>query len=207
MKVAVQLEFRLDRKEPFGALLRRAAAAFAAAGLEPRITASFSDGIVPRRQLGRRAGAEEVPGAGGLRAVGAAGAGGAPVRRLTSDRDGPPFPAELLLALADGMPRSLPFFNATVVCAHPEFGTLATPAGDERPGGVNAMDAWWVNGRNRSLNATYVVAAENGSKTLPGASPGAAAVIAALGKPKKTSQYVVPERPAAAAAADALAAS
>ena len=44
MNVAVTLEFKADRKEPLGDLIRRVAAAFDQAGLEPQITATFSDG-------------------------------------------------------------------------------------------------------------------------------------------------------------------
>jgi hypothetical protein len=44
MHVAVQLEFKADRKEPLGVLVRRVAALFESAGLQPQIEASFSDG-------------------------------------------------------------------------------------------------------------------------------------------------------------------
>lgn len=44
MRVAVQQEFKSERKEPLGALLRRVAALFASNGAEPEIDASFSDG-------------------------------------------------------------------------------------------------------------------------------------------------------------------
>ena len=44
MNVAVTLEFKADRKEPLADLIRRVAAAFDEAGLEPLITATFSDG-------------------------------------------------------------------------------------------------------------------------------------------------------------------
>ena len=44
MNVAVTLEFKADRKEPLGDLIRRVAAAFDQVGLEPQISATFSDG-------------------------------------------------------------------------------------------------------------------------------------------------------------------
>lgn len=44
MHVAVQLEFKADRKEPLGALVRRIAALFEASGLRTEITAGFSVG-------------------------------------------------------------------------------------------------------------------------------------------------------------------
>jgi len=45
MQVAVQLDFKINRKEPLGDLVRRVAALFASSRLEPRIQASFSDGL------------------------------------------------------------------------------------------------------------------------------------------------------------------
>lgn len=47
MKVAVQIDYKADRKEPFGALVRRIVAAFEDAGLEAVIEAAFSDSPVP----------------------------------------------------------------------------------------------------------------------------------------------------------------
>ena len=44
MHVAVQLEFKADRKEPLGVLVRRVAALFESSGLQPQVKASFSDG-------------------------------------------------------------------------------------------------------------------------------------------------------------------
>jgi hypothetical protein len=44
MRVAVQLEFKADRKEPLGALIRRVAAQFEQAEITPAIVATFSDG-------------------------------------------------------------------------------------------------------------------------------------------------------------------
>jgi hypothetical protein len=44
MDVAVQLEFKTDRKEPPGTLVRRVAALFESNRLQPEIQASFSDG-------------------------------------------------------------------------------------------------------------------------------------------------------------------
>lgn len=52
MNVAVQMEFKADRKEPLGALVRRVADAFRQNGLSPEIAATFSDGAAGSRRLG-----------------------------------------------------------------------------------------------------------------------------------------------------------
>ncbi len=44
MKVAVQMEFRADRKDPLAHLVRRVAAELGRSGLVPEIVATFSDG-------------------------------------------------------------------------------------------------------------------------------------------------------------------
>jgi hypothetical protein len=44
MHVGVQLEFKADRKEPLGDLVRRVATQFDRSGLQPEILATFSDG-------------------------------------------------------------------------------------------------------------------------------------------------------------------
>jgi hypothetical protein len=44
MNVAVQVEFKADRREPLGDLIRRVAAQFERSGLQPDILATLSDG-------------------------------------------------------------------------------------------------------------------------------------------------------------------
>ena len=44
MQVAVQMEFKVDRRELLGALIRRVAEQFRQAAVEPNIVASFADG-------------------------------------------------------------------------------------------------------------------------------------------------------------------
>ena len=44
MNVAIQVEFKADRKEPLGGLVRRVVAEFERSGLQPQILATFSDG-------------------------------------------------------------------------------------------------------------------------------------------------------------------
>jgi GDP-D-mannose 3',5'-epimerase len=49
MNVAVQVEFKADRKEPLGDLVRRVASQFERSGLQPDILATFSDGLTGMR--------------------------------------------------------------------------------------------------------------------------------------------------------------
>jgi hypothetical protein len=202
MHVAVHMEFKADRKEPLGALIRRVTALFDQSGLQPRIVATFSDGP------------------GGIRSTSAVeraikkqphlallerndpprqGAGIPPMRRLTNGDPSTPFPIADILALADGVPRSLPFHGVTVHLGHEGFGQVSFPAGLAPPAGIVIGDSWWINGRSRSLSAFYAVDGDPSSKKLPDPPPAIAAVIAGLGKPKRSAQFVAP--PVAATAA------
>lgn len=196
MNVAVQVDFKADRKEPLGALLRRVVAAFDGAGLLPDVQASFSDGpggitktsAVERAlkkhphlaRLDRHDAPLPLPGIPSI-------------RRITSDGSGQSFSLVDLLALADGVPRSLPFHAVSVHFGHAEFGEVTWFHKGLAPApGITVGDGWWVSGRHRSLSAFYGVEADPQSKTLPGPPPAITALIAALGKPKKTAQFVAP---------------
>jgi len=199
MNVAVQMEFKADRKEPLGDMIRRVAAQFERNGIEPGIVATFSDNML---------------GALGMRTTSAVERalkkyphlarferndppvqrpGIPPVRRLTNVDVSNTFPIADILALADGMPRSLPFHTVSVLFTHADFGRADFHAGLAPPTGVTIGDSWWVNGRNRDLIAFYAVDAEATSKTLPGPPAAIAAVLAGLGKPKRTAQFVPPK--------------
>jgi hypothetical protein len=211
MKVAVKMEFKADRKEPLGDLVRRAVALFEQNGIEPRIAATFSDGP------------------GGIRSTSAveralrkhphlarfergdaplAAAGLPPIRRLTNEQPGDPFPIADILALADGVPRSLPFHAVNVHLEHTEFGEIGPlPGGPTPQTGIAISDSWWINGRNRGLSALYAVEADPKSKTLPDPPPAIGAILAGLGKPRRKSQLALPGvAPAAAAVASTQAA-
>jgi hypothetical protein len=102
-----------------------------------------------------------------------------------------------VLALADGVPRSLPFHGVSVHFGHKDFGRVAFTAGLAPPTGVMIGDSWWVNGRNRTLTAFYVVEAEVAAKKLPDPPAAIAAILAGLGKPRSRSHFVSPSTPAA----------
>jgi hypothetical protein len=207
MHVAVQLEFKADRKEPLGDLIRRVAAQFEAAGLEPTITASFSDGpsglrvtsAVERalKKYPHLAALDRqdvpVPLVPNLPAV----------RRLSNIDSAAVFALADVTALADGVPRSLPFHAVHVVFAHAGFGTIVLPMGISPHAGVTIGDSWWVNGRMRSMTAFYSVEGAAASKTLPDPPPPIAAVLGGLGKTKSKAHFVAPEPAAPDAPADA----
>src|SRR5262245_40718574 len=117
MRVAVQLEFKADRKEPLGALIRRVVAQFEQAGLTPAIVATFSDGPAGIRATSAVERAlKKHPHLAHLERNDSPlqNAGLPSIRRLTNNIAEQSFPIEDIVALADGVPRSLPFHAVTV---------------------------------------------------------------------------------------------
>jgi hypothetical protein len=115
-------------------------------------------------------------------------------RRITNDSLSPAageaVPFSTLHAIAAGVPRSFPFHSIAIHLHSPEFGEpvpTSVPS-PERVCGVLVSDSWWVNGRNRSLSAFTLVEADPASKKLPSPPVAVAAVLAALGKAKRTVQ-------------------
>ena len=196
MNVAVTLEFKADRKEPLGDLIRRVAAAFDQASLEPQVNATFSDGPPGIRTTSAVARAikkyphlarferNDAP----LQRVGLPN-----IRRLTNGDGEEPFPMADLLALADGLPRSLPFQSVNVLFGHADFGKAQDfPIGLTPPTGISIGDNWWINGRNRALSAFYAVDADATAKKLPEPPATIGAILSSLGKPKRSAQFVAP---------------
>jgi hypothetical protein len=123
--------------------------------------------------------------------------------------NGPPSPAAgeavefpTLLAIAAGVPRSFPFHSLSIHFQSPAFGQSLSIGGPPlaRVPGVIVADAWWVNGRMRSLSALTSVDADPAGKTLPSPSGPVAAVLAACGKAKNTVQIPLAGSPAPATA-------
>jgi hypothetical protein len=206
MNVVVQIEFKADRKEPLGELVRRVAAQFEGNALQPHIVATFSDGPGGLRSTSavERALKKYPHLAGFERNDAPLQSPGIPaMRRLTNGDPSTPFPLSDILALADGVPRSLPFHGVSVHFGHEDFGQPGFAPGLAPPTGIAIGDSWWINGRNRSLSALYSIDGDATSKKLPDPPPGIAAVLAGLGKPKRTAQFVAPAPVLAAAAAGA----
>jgi hypothetical protein len=194
MQVVIRLEYRADKKEPLARHIQRVAAAFEAARLVPAITATFGDGLIPGGVSAVERALKKYPELAPFERNDALMAGIPPVRRLTNRETGAPFPLDDTLKLAEGMPRSLPFHTANVQFNHPDFGILAAhPSGLTTIAGILVSDLWWVNGRNRSMSAVYAIESEAASKALPAPPSGVAAVLAAFGKPRKSSQFTAAE--------------
>ena len=194
MNVSVQLEFKAERKEPLGDLVRRVTAAFDKAGVRPDILATFSDGPggIRRSSAVERA-IKKYPHLKHLERDDAPLPGIPSIRRLTNGDSAEPFPMTDLLALADGVPRSLPFHAITIHFGHADFGQIqGFPRGLTPRTGISIGDSWWVNGRNRALSAFYVVEADAQSKKLPPPAPGVGGILAEFGKPRKSAQFVAP---------------
>jgi hypothetical protein len=203
MNVTVQMDFKADRKEPLGDLVRRVAAQFERSGLQPEIFAAFSDppaGIRPTSAVERAI--RKHPHLARFERTDAPlqGANLPPIRRLTNGDPSNPFPMPDIVSLADGVPRSLPFHAVNLHFGHADFGRTTFFPGLAPPTGIGIHDSWWVNGRNRSLSAFYVVEAEESSKKLPDPPAAIREILAGFGKPKRTAQFVAPRAPAAPAA-------
>jgi len=168
MDVLIQYEYRASKKEPFGVLLRRLHDGLVQASLPVSYEFGFADSPV----------------AGGVSAVGRAvkkfpqlaplvqtvSVTGllAPEHKVITGGDAA-LPFEILAGVADGLPRSLPFHSARVRFGGPEFGTGPPLV----PTGIDACDSWWVNGRQRSLLANFVLDVGESVRVLP-APPGGA---------------------------------
>jgi hypothetical protein len=221
MRVALHTTFTASRKEPLVTMMDRVHQAFLDAGLgEPAIRFSFAEGGVTTkiscvdRALKRHPELEKfvmaVPAIGGGTQAQASlpaivpGAPGAvfqfPERRAIANGKKSPAPGEdlpyaTLQSLASGVPRSFPFGQVSLHFSTPEFGnTPSTPAKPgEQAAGILITDSWWVNGRNRTLSAITVVDAPTVGKKLPPPPAAVGAVLAALGKARKTMQVPIAE--------------
>lgn len=201
MHVAVQLEFKWDRKEPLGDTVRRIAALFESNRLEPDLQASFSDGPPFLRSTSAVERAlKKYPHLAPLERNDSPRlqANLPPIRRLTNVDSTTPFPLADIVALSDGVPRSLPFHAVHISFGHADFGTVVFPIGMAPRAGITVGDGWWVNGRNRSLTAFYAVDGAAQSKKLPDPPAPVAAILAGFGKPKGSAQFVAPEAVASA---------
>jgi hypothetical protein len=111
-----------------------------------------------------------------------------------SNRPGSPgagdsVPFATLLAVAAGVPKSLPFHGVSIHFSSPAFG-VQFPLGTLAPidPGVMVTDSWWVNGRDRGVSALTSVDADPSGTKLPPLPERVAAVLAACGKIKSTVQ-------------------
>lgn len=123
MQVLIRHEYRADRKEKLGALVRRVADSFESAGVDYRLRASFSDSPVAEGVSAVARAVKKYPVVASLERSDAEVPGLPPVRRLSNMDQDAEFPLELLVALSDGVPRSLPFNSVQILFAAVEFGS------------------------------------------------------------------------------------
>jgi hypothetical protein len=193
VQVLVRHEYRADRKEKLGALVRRVADSFESAGVNYHLRASFSDSPVAGGVSAVACAVKKYPVVSSLERSDAPMPGLAAVRRLSNTDEDVEFPLALILALSDGVPRSLPFNSIQILFAAADFGigpelTALIP----EVLGVAIGDNWWVNGRKRSLSTGYAVEGGDDSEELPPPPPAVSAVLKSLGKPKSSTQHVLP---------------
>jgi hypothetical protein len=191
MQVAVRMEFKAERREPLGVLIRRIATQFERAGVQPTIIASFNDGPGGITTSAVDRALKKYPQLAPFERDDALSPRLAPIHRLTNRGVPHPFGMRDVLALADGVPRSLPFHGVTVHLGHDDFGQAGASASRTAPEpGITIHDSWWVNGRKRALFALYWVDADPASRSLPAPPDSIHAILEALGKPRRTAQFV-----------------
>jgi hypothetical protein len=198
MDVLIQHEYRAGKKEPFGVLLRRLHDALVTAPLPLSYEFGFADSPVGGGVSAVDRAVKKFPQLATLvQTASVPGMSGYAYKSITgADSD---LPFTTLSDLSDGLPRSLPFHSARVRYGGPAFG-VGPPL---VPTGIDACDSWWVNGRQRSLLANFVLDVAESARVLP-APPGALGVfLASLGKPVRTNRIPMistnpaqPDRPA-----------
>jgi hypothetical protein len=207
MRVALLTSFAASRKEPLAEVVDRVRQAFLDAGMgEPVIQFNFGDSPIPGGVSSVDRVVKRFPDLGGFVTAADPMPGITGTRRISngplSPAGGQSIPFETLHAIAAGVPRSFPFHGIALLFSAEAFGEMAPAAArsaDLLPG-VLVTDAWWVNGRLRSLSACTVVEAEPTARNLPPLPERVAQVLAACGKVKRTIQAPLPDAAAAAQA-------
>jgi hypothetical protein len=192
MNVLVQYEYRASKKETYGVLLRRLNKSLVEACLPVRYEFAFADSPVGGGVSAVDRAVKKFPQLAPLvRTAALPGILGSAQKTISGDDSNLPFAT--LAELADGLPRSLPFHSARVRFTGSAFG-VGPPL---VLAGIVAGDDWWVNGRQRSLLANFVldVPASSAPKSSRGRALGPApegplaVFLATLGKPAKTNRF------------------
>lgn len=205
VRVALLTTYHASKKEPLTELLQRIHQAFLDSGLrDPLVHFSFGDAPVPGFTSAVDRALRKFPKLEEFRCSRALLQGSLDVAQISNCPGTPAAGRELdfftLFAIAQGVPRSLPFHHVMVHFRHADFGE-ALPANALAPSsapGIIITDAWWINGRNRSLLSLHVVEAGHDSKTLPPPPAAIAAILAACGKVRETTQLPLPSLATAA---------
>lgn len=194
MRVAMNMTFAADRKEPLAEMLGRIRQAFLDAGLgEPAIRFTFVDSAMQKgapvdRVLKRHPEMERfltfdplIPGSQ------------TESRMLSNSVTGEPAEYATLHAIAAGVPRSYGFIGVWLHFHAPAFGErlIGLPKYGNSLPGVAVTDNRWVTGRQRALSVYTVVEAELEDKKLPPNPVPVDRLIKALGKIKRTEQVPI----------------
>jgi hypothetical protein len=199
MRIAVQVELKADRREPLGALVRRVAAQFQQEAIQPTIVAFFTDSPGGTTTSAVDRALKKYPHLAAFERKDSPVPGMPSIRGLTNPDVQHTFEIKDLLALADGVPRSLPFHTIAIQFRHAEFGQAVPNASPAAPSlGVTIHDSWWVNGRKRTLTALYSVDVDAACDKLPDPPRAVRAILVGFGKPRKSRQFILKPSNAAA---------
>ena len=200
MRVALVTTFQANRKEPLAAALERIHSAFLTSELgEWAIQFLFADAPLTGFVSSVDRVLKRYPELHRWTSTASTMPAAPPVRLIsngpTSPASGEPIEFSTLLAIAKGVPRSFPFHNVAIHFKSRAFGVALPIGGPMRAlePGVLVGDSWWVNGRVRSLTAVMSVDADPTTKKLPSPPDNLAAVLAACGKVKETTQIPLAE--------------
>lgn len=204
MQIALRTTFAASRKEPLGEVIERIHAAIVAAGAgEPAVRFTMHDSPIGRRVSGIDRVLKRHPDWQRFERSVTPPYPGARATRVLSNMQPSGALAELvdfgtLVEIARGVPRSFPFHGVAVRFSIPSMPQkVDLPALRRRmSAGVEVMDSWWVNGRNRSVMALTIVEAEAAAKKLPPLPDSVAGIFAACGKVKETTPVALPLGPA-----------
>jgi hypothetical protein len=209
MKLYIRQEYKASKKEPYGTMLRRIYEALGVGGIPVLYRFTFADHQVSGMVSSVARAVKKFPHLGPLVTTQTL----PPLLRIKeSEQTGPPaimgdetkLDFAQLAAVADGLPRSLPFRLADVRFYTDDFGkapeAVATERGADDPllrghfnTGMRAADTWWVNGRNRHLGAAFVVEVAEGSRKTPLPGGALGELIATLGKARTVAQFAIKE--------------
>lgn len=210
MRVALNISFATNKREPLTEMLDRVRQAFLDAGLPgPAIRFQLFDSAIRTSAVDRVL--KRHPEMARFLEGNSPKPGHPELRRLSNVTTGEPAEYSTIRAIAAGVPRSYSFATAAFHFHAPVFGE-ALPGLPKMGGslpGVLVTDNWWVNRRQRALSVYTVVEADEGVKRLPPNPEPVAAVLNAFGRARRTERVallgpggkVVPPAPAANAPA------
>src|SRR5437763_5649539 len=211
MQIALHTTFAASRKEPLGEVLERIHAAIAATGSgEPAVRFTLADSPVPGGLSSVERVVKRFPRFERLVRTVAPYPGGPENRAISniepSGAIGEAVEFATLVEIARGVPRSFPFHAIAV-----RFSIPAMPESVDMPAlrrvmspEIEVSDSWWVNGRQRSVIALAIIEGEAAAKALPPLPEPVAAIFAACGKVKQTTQLPLTSAPPLPTAATPL---